>query len=94
MRLTRRSSVARIAALAAVVAWAGGLVSPRGTDAATIYKANNNDSLNQTTSWWTTDVGTTNPASIGSTDTLWFGSGMGAFTIDSKQDRSYACIVH
>ncbi len=46
--------------------------------AAAIYKANNDDDIDLTTSWWTTTTGTTNPASITGTDTLWFGNGMGA----------------
>jgi fibronectin-binding autotransporter adhesin len=78
MGSAHRSFVCCLAPLLVVVACGGGLVAPPRAAAAVIYKANNNDALNLTTSWWTTDTGTTNPASIGSTDTLWFGSGMGA----------------
>ena len=78
MRWARRSFARCLAPLIAVVACGGGLVSPPRAVAVAIYKANNNDALDLTTSWWTTDAGTTNPASIGSTDTLWFGTGMGA----------------
>ncbi|MFD2157789.1 beta strand repeat-containing protein [Rubritalea tangerina] len=47
--------------------------------AATFYKANNNDPIAQTTSWWTSVAGPTNPTSIGTSDTLWLGSsGQGA----------------
>jgi len=66
-----------------VVAWAAavacGLVIVCGSArAATIYKASNDDNIDLTTSWWTTATGTTNPTSIDTADTLWFGSGMGS----------------
>ena len=44
-----------------------------------IWKAGNDGNINLTTSWWTTETGTTNPGSIGSTDALQFGgSGQGS----------------
>ncbi len=78
MSSARRLFGPRLATLLAAGAFVHGLVVPGAASAVVIYKANNDDALNLTTSWWTTDTGTTNPASIGSTDTLWFGSGMGA----------------
>jgi fibronectin-binding autotransporter adhesin len=48
-------------------------------NAAQIWKAGSTGDLNLTSSWWTTETGTTNPASIGTTDALRFGgSGQGA----------------
>ena len=74
MTISFRSSVAAWAAVAAC----GLLIACGSVRAATIYKANNDDNIDLTTSWWDTSTGTTNPTSIGSTDTLWFGNGMGA----------------
>lgn len=46
---------------------------------AQIWKAGNDNNVNLTTSWWTTETGTTNPVAIGTSDALRFGgSGQGA----------------
>lgn len=47
--------------------------------AQTLWKAGNDDNLNLTSSWFTTEAGPTNPASIATSSTLRFGgSGQGA----------------
>lgn len=43
------------------------------TSAQTLYKNNTANVLTSTSSWWTTESGSTNPASITTTGTLWFG---------------------
>jgi fibronectin-binding autotransporter adhesin len=66
----RRVRVIRVFIAIAVMTVASG--SGLAT-AATDYKNSSANSLNQTTTWWTTEAGSTNPSSIGTTDTLWFG---------------------
>ena len=39
----------------------------------TYFKNNTANVLSSTSSWWTTESGSTNPASIATTGTLWFG---------------------
>jgi fibronectin-binding autotransporter adhesin len=43
------------------------------TSAQVLYKNNTANVLTSTASWWTTESGSTNPASITTTGTLWFG---------------------
>ena len=68
--------VRRASLTVAVVCGVVAVVAP--APAATVYKANNNDPLDVTSSWWTTTTGVTNPTVIGTADTLWFGNGMAA----------------
>lgn len=59
----------------------------------TIYKSSNNDNLDQLSSWWTSAGGSTPPGVIGSTDTLWFGNGMGeAKTLSLGADLSVGAL--
>ena len=53
------------------------------SQAAQIWKAGSTGNLNDPNSWWTTESGTTNPASIGTTDALRFGGSGQAATITS-----------
>jgi autotransporter-associated beta strand protein len=60
-------------------AFAASFLGSQHLGATIIWKAGNDDNLNQITSWWTGEAGTTNPGSIGTSDTLRFGgSGQGA----------------
>jgi len=74
MRLSM--AVRSLVPVMAVVAWSG--VMQPGLLRAQVYKADNDDNIDLTSSWWTTATGTTNPASFTTSDVLWFGNGMGA----------------
>ena len=68
MRSACQSAIRRLATVLAVVIW-GGVMQPGTVWAQAIYKINNSDNLNLTTSWSTTSGSQTpNPATIGASD--------------------------